>query len=126
MDNIRKFWLCKHCGNLISYVKDVGVGVSCCGEVMHELKPNSTDAAQEKHVPVAVRDSDLMMVTVGSVPHPMTEEHYISWIVVADGSRTQRHILTPADKPTTGFVVSKDPVKVYAYCNLHGLWEATL
>ncbi|MDR3271757.1 MAG: desulfoferrodoxin [Peptococcaceae bacterium] len=120
----RKFYRCAHCGNIISFVEDKGVNVTCCGEAMSEIQPNTTDAAQEKHVPVGVREGNLLKVTVGSVAHPMTEEHHIAWIVVLEKNRTQRVILAPAGAPTAEYYVSEDPVTVYEYCNLHGLWVA--
>ncbi len=48
----QKFYICKHCGNIIAKVKDAGVPVVCCGEPMSEIVPGTTDAAVEKHVPV--------------------------------------------------------------------------
>ena len=47
-----RYYICKHCGNIIEKVKDKGVPVMCCGEAMQELKAGVTDAAVEKHVPV--------------------------------------------------------------------------
>lgn len=130
MKNERKFSKCSHCGNIISFIKNAGVPVSCCGEKMTDLTPNSTDAAQEKHVPVAVREpsgnGSKLTITVGSVPHPMTEEHHIAWIVIADGNRTQRIALSNTEAPTAEFFVNEASVTVYGYCNLHGLWEAQL
>lgn len=41
-----------HCGKIIAVVKETGVPVMCCGQKMDELVPNTTDAAQEKHVPL--------------------------------------------------------------------------
>jgi superoxide reductase len=93
---------------------------------MQELKPNTTDAAQEKHVPAAVREGNKLTVTVGSAAHPMTEEHHISWIMAAEKDRTQRVSLSPTAAPSAEFIVSESPVTVYAYCNLHGLWTADL
>ena len=122
----RKLYRCSHCGNIISFLENKGVNVNCCGEPMQELKPNTTDAAQEKHVPAAVRDGSKLTVTVGSVAHPMTEEHHIAWIMVAEKDRTQRASLLPTASPCAEFSVSESPVTVYAYCNLHGLWTADL
>jgi len=124
MKNERLFSKCSRCGNIISFVKKSGVDVMCCGEKMQEIKPNTADAAKEKHVPAAVREGSKLTVTVGSVPHPMTEEHHIAWIVVADGNRTQRVALETTGAPSAEFVISGDPVTVYEYCNLHGLWAA--
>ena len=47
-----RFFICKHCGNLVGMIVNSGVPIKCCGENMVELVPNTTDAAQEKHVPV--------------------------------------------------------------------------
>ena len=126
MKNERNFYLCSHCGNIISYIKHTGADVVCCGEKMPMLKANTADAAPEKHLPVAAREGGKLIVTVGSVPHPMTEEHHIAWIVVVDGNRTQRFALTNTQKPSVEFAIGEAPVTVYVYCNLHGLWEAKL
>ena len=60
-----KFYICKHCGNIIAFAEDKGVPVVCCGEKMSELVPGSVDAAQEKHVPVIEVDGNLVTVKVG-------------------------------------------------------------
>lgn len=65
-----EFYICKHCGNIIAYVKDSGVSVVCCGEKMTRLVPNTVDASQEKHVPVITIKGNTVTVTVGSVEHP--------------------------------------------------------
>ena len=41
----QKFYICKHCGNVIEKVEDKGVPVVCCGEVMKELQAGIEDAA---------------------------------------------------------------------------------
>ena len=64
---------CAKCGNMVEVLHAGGGALSCCGESMRQMKENTTDAAQEKHVPVF----DGSAVKVGSVAHPMAEEHYI-------------------------------------------------
>ena len=66
----QKFYICKHCGNIIAKVKDTGVPVICCGEPMSEIIPGTTDAAVEKHVPVWTVENGIVHVKVGSVEHP--------------------------------------------------------
>ena len=39
-----RYYICKHCGNIVEKVKDKGVPVICCGEPMQELKAGVTDA----------------------------------------------------------------------------------
>ncbi len=126
MSNDRVFLRCSVCGNLVGLVEDEGKPIFCCNEEMQVLKANSTDAATEKHVPVLERKDKSLKVTVGSVEHPMTDAHYITWIAVAQGNRTQRVALKPGDAPMATFYVEEGPVSAYAYCNLHGLWKANL
>jgi len=124
MKHVRRFFHCPHCGNLIGFIEDSGVSIVCCGEEMIELTANTADAAKEKHVPAASRNGSTLKVSVGSVPHPMTEEHHIAWIVVAQENRTNRVKLNPTSAPEAEFSVVDGSVTVYAYCNLHGLWAA--
>ena len=77
-----KFYICKHCGNVITKLTSAQVPVKCCGEEMHALEAGVTDAAQEKHVPAVTVEGSLVKVDVGSVTHPMTAEHFIQWVVV--------------------------------------------
>ena len=74
-----KFYICEHCGNIVTFLQSSGVPVMCCGQKMTELVPDSTDAAQEKHVPVVTVEGSMVDVKVGSAPHPMIPEHYIQW-----------------------------------------------
>ncbi|MDR1042508.1 MAG: desulfoferrodoxin [Clostridiales Family XIII bacterium] len=122
----KKFYKCNHCGNIFGVINDAKVVPMCCGEPMVTLVANTTDAAQEKHVPVIERDGAKVTVKVGSVPHPMTPEHYIQWIMVTQGDFTERAILSPDGVPEASFTLADAdaPVKAYEYCNLHGLWSA--
>ena len=72
-----RYYICKHCGNIVEKVKDKGVPVICCGEPMQELKAGVTDAAVEKHVPVYTIEGSHVHVVVGETKHPMLEEHFI-------------------------------------------------
>lgn len=78
----------------------------------------------EKHIPVVEKVEGGVKVTVGSVEHPMTEEHYIMWIEVITDTKTYRKNLTPADKPEAFFQIDEEVRTVREYCNLHGLWKA--
>jgi len=106
-------------------VRESGVPMMCCGQKMTELVPGTSDGAAEKHVPSYEVDGYLVNVTVGSVEHPMTEEHYIEWIAIETEKGAQRKTLKPGDKPSLVFALSDDDKldAVYAYCNLHGLWK---
>lgn len=89
-----------------------------------ELVANSTDAAQEKHVPVATVEGNKVHVEVGSVLHPMTEAHYIDFIVLATDQKVELKRLAHDGQPIADFALAdgEKPEAVYAYCNLHGLW----
>lgn len=120
-----KFYICPHCGQIVAKIKDKGVPVVCCGEPMKELVPGTTEAAHEKHIPVYTVDGNIVNVTVGFVEHPMTEPHYIEWILLETKNGNQRKVLTPTDAPKASFALlpGDEVVAVYAYCNLHGLWQ---
>lgn len=122
----KKFYHCTHCGNLFDAVQDGGVTPVCCGEPMVLLAANTSDGAGEKHVPAIARSGKTVTVKVGEVEHPMLEKHYIQWISLVQGSRTQRVALKPGEAPVAAFTVDSEtqPVLAYEYCNLHGLWVA--
>ena len=114
---------CELCGNIVE-VLHTGVGeLVCCNEPMELLSENSVDAAQEKHVPVIEKMDRGFKVTVGSVPHPMEEKHYIEWIeLVADG-KSYTEFLNPGDAPEAVFCIEADQVTAREYCNVHGHWK---
>ena len=119
------FLICRHCGNVITMVRDRGVPVYCCGEPMQELVPGSVDGAQEKHVPVVRTEGDQVVVAVGAAEHPMTPEHYIEWICLQTKQGSQHRKLEPGQPPRACFALCDgDAVEaVYAFCNLHSLWR---
>ena len=121
-----RFYKCARCGQIVAVVKKTGVPVMCCGQPMEEIIPGTTDAAQEKHVPVYEVKDNRVIVRVGAVEHPMTEEHYIEWVSLKTTSGNQRKELKPGMKPEVCFAICEgDEVEaVFAYCNLHSLWKA--
>lgn len=120
-----KFYICRHCGNIIAYINASGVPVVCCGEKMQEIIPGTTEAAVEKHIPVIKVDGQKVTVTVGEVAHPMVPEHWIEWIALQTKQGNQRKELHPGDEPKVAFMICDDDevVAAYAYCNLHSLWK---
>lgn len=122
-----KFYICRHCGNLIVKVHDAGVPVMCCGQKMEELIPNTVEASGEKHVPVAVVENGMVRVSVGSVAHPMIPEHSIEWVYLETENGGQLKKLSPGSAPEVSFQLGGEkPAAVFAYCNLHGLWMSEL
>lgn len=116
---------CALCGNIVEVVHAGGGELVCCGEPMGLLTENTVDAAKEKHVPVIEKVDGGYKVTVGSVPHPMEEKHYIEWIeLIADG-KAYRQFLKPGEVAEATFLVTAATVTARELCNLHGLWSAS-
>ncbi|WP_085832801.1 desulfoferrodoxin family protein [Clostridium merdae] len=128
MNMEQKFFICKHCGNLVGMIQNSGAPMTCCGEKMTELVANTTDAATEKHVPVVTVDGNTVTAVVGSVEHPMQPEHFIQWIYLLTSTGGHRTALQPGEAPKAVFTLQdgEKPVTVFEYCNLHGLWKTEL
>lgn len=124
----QKFYRCSVCGNIITFVKNSGVPVICCGKKMEEIIPGTVDASLEKHIPVIAVENNKVTVTVGAVEHPMIDAHYIEWIFLQTKEGNQRKQLKPNQAPIAVFYLSDtdEVVAAYEYCNLHGLWKKSL
>ena len=114
---------CEVCGNIVEVIHDGAGTLVCCGEDMTLLEEQIADATKEKHVPVVEKTDDGFKVTVGSVPHPMVDSHYIEWIeIIADG-KAYRKFLNPGDAPEATFCIDAAAVTAREHCNIHGLWK---
>ena len=123
----KKFYICKKCGNLVEVVHLGGGALVCCGEKMSALAAGEVEASREKHIPVVSIEGDKLHAFVGSLEHPMTEEHSILWIYLETDKGISRKNINPGEKPEATFVLNGEkPKAVYAYCNLHGLWKAEI
>lgn len=122
-----EFYKCAKCGDVVVKVFD-GKGSECCGDDRTRLEAGVTDAAREKHVPVVTANGDAIHVEVGSVLHPMEENHYITMIVLETSQGFQVKQLHPGEEPKADFTLNPgdSAVAVYEYCNLHGLWKTEL
>jgi len=122
--NSFQVYQCAVCGNMVEVVRAAGGTLVCCNQPMKLLTENTTDAAQEKHVPVIEKVEGGVKVKVGSVAHPMTEDHLIEWIELIGGGKACHRRLTPGAAPEAVFPVEGEQITVRAFCNLHGLWKA--
>jgi superoxide reductase len=124
----QKFFMCKHCGNLVGMIDDRGVSIICCGEKMEELVANTVEASREKHLPEVTVDGNTVKAKVGSTLHPMIPEHYIDWIYVQTEQGGQRKNVKQRAESVAEFALADGDkaVAVFAYCNLHGLWKTVL
>ena len=119
-----KFYKCPICGNTFAVMHDSGVKPICCGKEMVEITANTSDGASEKHVPVVKIDGNKVKVEVGEVMHPMLAEHHIEWVLVVTNKGRHRIMLDVAKPAVVELTLNDDEkvLRVYEYCNLHGLW----
>ena len=122
MTDVNEVYLCEICGNKVKVIEAGAGQLVCCGQPMGLLAENTTDAATEKHVPVIENVAHGFKVTVGSVAHPMEENHYIEWIEMVVSGKSYRQFLDPGDAAEAFFPIPGKGVTARAYCNLHGLW----
>jgi superoxide reductase len=113
------------CGNIVEVIHGGAGELVCCGEPMKKLEEKTADSSTEKHVPVIEKIDGGYKVTVGSVPHPMEEKHYIEWIEIQFDSKVGRKYLQPGDAPEAVFMgIDAEEVSAREYCNVHGLWKS--
>ncbi|RLG22285.1 desulfoferrodoxin [Methanosarcinales archaeon] len=143
MTELNEMYRCEVCGNILEVVHAGRCVPVCCEQPMKLLEPKTEDAGKEKHVPV-VEYGKKLVVKVGSVPHPMEENHYIEWIEVITDDAVYRKHLKSGDEPKAEFEIPAvkkvkgprccpmspavrrvpDVKAVREYCNVHGLWKA--
>lgn len=123
-----KFYKCDACKVIIEVIAGKNETFECCGNVMTEMTSNTSEGAHEKHLPVIEISDNIVTVKVGTVLHPMLEEHSIEWIYLETKQGSQRKKLSPSQDPIAKFVITDDdaPVAAYAYCNLHGFWKTEI
>lgn len=115
---------CMKCGAIIEVIEDCNCqcGFECCTEKMVELKPNSVDAAIEKHVPTYEVVGDNVIIKVN---HVMEDEHYIEWIKMLTLNKEYTVKFLPNEIAECKLPYASG-AKIYAYCNKHGLWSAEI
>ena len=118
-----QIYKCMACGNIVEVLHAGDGELVCCGQPMTNLAEQTADAANEKHVPVIEKIDGAILAKVGSVPHPMTEEHYIEWIEIIAEGKAYRQFLNPGDKPQAIFNIDADNVTAREHCTIHGLWK---
>lgn len=123
-----KFYICPETQTVVEVVAGQPAPLTIDGKPMEELVPNSTDAAVEKHMPVLSVENGVLKVSVGEVEHPSIEKHWIPFVAVKAGDLVLRRSINATEKPVAEFPLGsyKGEVEVYAWCNLHGIWKATI
>ncbi|HJJ43382.1 MAG TPA: desulfoferrodoxin [Methanocorpusculum sp.] len=123
MTKTKEIYKCFVCGNTVKVLAQGKGELVCCGKPMELLPENTADATTEKHVPVVEKISEGYKVTVGSVAHPMTDEHYITWIALrTDDGIIHEKFLIPGEKPEMIVKTTAKADKACEYCNIHNLW----
>ncbi|MEA3265378.1 MAG: desulfoferrodoxin [Candidatus Fermentibacteria bacterium] len=114
---------CERCGNIVEVLHGGPGQLVCCNADMELMEEKTADSSTEKHVPVIEKVEGGYKVTVGSVPHPMADAHFIEWIeLVADGI-VYRKYLNPGDVAEAIFAIDAESVSAREYCSVHGLWK---
>jgi len=122
----KQVYMCEKCGNVVESLWSSDIGLSCCGQEMKKMAANTVDAAKEKHVPIIIKNGNMVTVNVGSVDHPMTPEHFILFIEVVTGDKVYRHDFKEGDTKAQAIfcIEGDDELVARAYCNLHGFWSS--
>ncbi|RJS86117.1 desulfoferrodoxin [Candidatus Bathyarchaeota archaeon] len=124
MTELKQIYRCNICGNIVT-VLHAGVGeLVCCGQPMELLVEKTEETGLEKHVPVIEKAGNKVKVKVGSVPHPMEQNHYIEWIEIIADDKVYRKFLIPGDKPEAEFEITAEKIEAREYCTIHGLWKS--
>ena len=107
-----KFYVCPICGNIIRSVGDAVI--SCCGIT---LPPLEAEIADDDHLITVENVEDEHFITVH---HPMTKDHFISFIAYLTSDRVQFVKLYPEGNAETRMNL-RGFGYLYIYCNKHGL-----
>lgn len=116
--NIAKsqIYVCPVCGNIIQSTGEVLV--SCCGITLPPQEAESADSDTEHRINVEIVEDEYFV----SLSHPMTKEHYISFLAAFSDNEIQFEKLYPEQEAQARFKIA-GVKKIYAYCNRHGLFE---
>lgn len=108
------FYVCPLCGNVI-YALGEGV-YSCCGIILPPLEAEETDEAHTLHTEKT--DGELYV----SIGHPMTKDHYISFIALVNSSGYMQMVKLYPEQTAEGRFQIKGRGVLYVYCKKHGLF----
>ena len=112
-----RFYVCPVCGNVIHSAGDAVI--SCCGIRLPALEAERTD---EEHLISIQPVEDEYFV---KVLHPMTKEHFISFVAHVTSDRVHLVKLYPEGDAETRRQL-RGRGYLYLYCNQHGLMREKL
>ncbi|MFH1770644.1 MAG: desulfoferrodoxin family protein [archaeon] len=122
-----KIYKSRETGAIFSPIGNFEGALSLNGEELQELREFSPELeGKEKHVPIIEVKGNKVTVKVGSIEHPMQEDHYIEMIqLLQNGKVIFEKRLYPGQKPMAVFhVEDTDNLRAREFCNLHGLWSS--
>ena len=123
MTKQKQIYRCNVCGDIVEVLRPGKGQLVCCEQPMELLIEKTKDEGLEKHVPVIEKTERGTRVKVGSIPHPMTKDHYIEWIEIIVNGGSYRKFLKPDSKPEAEFETKTEVTGAREYCNIHGLWK---
>ena len=109
-----KFHVCPVCGNIIQSTGNSVI--SCCGITLPPLEAEEADLDHTVHIQ-QVEDEHFI-----TIEHPMTKEHYISFVAFVTSDRVQFVKLYPEGNAETRLQLRGFGM-LYWYCNHHGLFK---
>ena len=112
-----KFYVCPICGNVVHSTGDAVL--SCCGITLPALEAEDTDHTHPITI-VNVEDEHFL-----SIPHPMTKQHFISFVAFVTSDRIQMVKFYPEGNAETRLQL-RGRGHLYYYCNRHGLFRKKL
>lgn len=125
MTKKKEIYKCDICGNIVEVLNIGSESLVCCGQAMRLENERTDDIGNEKHVPLIEKTDFGYIIKVGSISHPMEENHFIEWIEInSENGKSGKKYLSPGDKPEAEFYIKADKVSARAYCNVHGLWKS--
>ena len=112
-----KFYVCPVCGNIIHSTGNSVI--SCCGITLPALEAENPDNDHDIHL-TPVEDEHFL-----SIAHPMTKQHYISFLAFVTTDRVQMVKFYPEGNAETRLQLRGHGM-LYWYCNHHGLFKKKL
>jgi len=109
-----KFYVCPLCGNILHCTGSTVV--SCCGIELPALEAEEPD---DHHSITTQNVEDEQFITVH---HPMTKQHFISFLAYVTSDRVQLVKLYPEGNAETRLQL-RGKGYLYYYCNRHGLFR---
>ena len=109
-----RLYVCPVCGNVIQSTGEAVI--SCCGITLPPLEAEEPD---EEHRIRIQKVEDEHYVTVD---HPMSKEHYVSFITAVSDRRVETVKLYPEECAEARFRIGRADA-LYVCCNRHGLFR---